>query len=97
MNDSIEIKKSELERYVVEWNYHHNRLYVAIKVVRIFHKKGSLDRKKYKNMITLPSIDQTLPATLQQGELRDVKRVWGEIKKAVDGALKEMPKRKLEF
>lgn len=97
MNDPIEIKKSEMEVYVIEWNSHMNYLYLTLKVVRLFRKKGGFIKKKYKNMITLPGIDQTLPSTLQQGQLRESRRAWSEIKKTIDAALQNMPKEKVEF
>lgn len=86
-----------MEHYVVEWNSHQNRLYVAVKVVRVFRKKGGLVEKKYKNMITTRSIDQTLPAALQKRQQRDALRTWAEIDKAVRTALKDIPKKKIEF
>jgi len=97
MNDPIEIKKNRMEVYVIEWNSHMNYQYLTLKIVRLFQKKGVATRKKYKNMITLPGIDQTLPDTLQLGQLHKAVKKWDEIDKAVRTALQSMPKKQVEF
>ena len=97
MIDPIKIKKSKVEFYLVGWDSHEKWLYVAIKVIRIFHKKGGVTQEKFKNMINTASIDQTLPAPLQEKQRREALRQWKEVNKAVVATLKEMPKKKVEF
>ena len=97
MNDAIEIKKSEVENYVVEWDSHKNYLYLAVKVVRVFRKNGEITRRKYKNMVTSPGIDLALPASLQKRQLKEVVKTMNDLIKAIKTALKDPPKKKVEF
>ena len=95
--DPIEVKKSEIESYIIEWDCHNNWLYLTVKVVRLFRKRGEITKKKYKNMVAFRGVDQTLPEPLQQSQLKESKRTWQEVKKAVDKAFQNMPKKKVEF
>lgn len=97
MSDPVKIRKSEIEKYVIEWNSHRNYQYLALKVVRVFNRKGGITREKYKNMIATPGIDITLPPALQKKQLRLSKATWMQIHKAMMAAFNDMPKKKVEF
>ena len=97
MSNPIEIKKSEMENYVIEWEFYENYAFLSVKVVRVFKKKGEITRRKYKNMITSPGIDLTQPDAEQKSQLRQAKQAINEVAKAMKAAMKSMPKKKVEF
>ncbi len=94
----MKIKKSQLEYYEITWDRWENKTYLCVKVVRILrNKKGKTNKTKYKNMITLPSIDLTNPAKTQLQQHKLARSTWNELKKVVDQVLKKIPKGKVEF